>query len=568
MPSALSHDPQITVPGASTDNAVVIFDGTGGTGFGNSTILVDSGGNGRIGIAADTDIITVTAETVTIAGKLVATSIDVGDGAVTVDVTQSNHSLTVGMPIKVTGANQYAAAQANSAANAEVVGIVTSVASSSAFTMTLAGEVTTATAVPDSTSPGDIVYLSASSAGAVTTTEPSTAGQVSKPIGVITEANNKMIMLPFRGEVISSATDSMDLNGTELVLDVDADTSITADTDDQIDIRLSGADDFQFTANTFSALGGSSLKFFDSDNSNYFTLAPNATTTANIDYTWPAAGPASNGHALTSTTAGVLSWAAAGGSQTPWTGNIDGANYTLSNVGDAGNDWTANTLVLQHDAAGAQMQFKMYNTSSSAGSSAAFKTRSMSGTGDPVIEFEVTSGGQFLMGIDNSNGDLCVLGGHGQGLGGNDTFRVTQGTPPVLSLNTGLGSNFDYVCSNCGNHGLEMFTCCGEVEWHDDVLALRKAGVDLATMANPYAIGQSLNIAHLVKLGVMNYDDKEEDSEALANRKTPWLGINISNGLMFTWAGMWQTRELVDTQYKELKDTIKELKAEIATLRG
>ena len=331
MPSALSHDPSISTPGASTDNAIVIFDGTGGTGFGNSTILVDSGGNGRIGIAADTDIITVTAETVTIAGKLVATSIDVGDGAVTVDVTQSNHSLTVGMPIKVTGANQYAAAQANSAANAEVVGIVTSVASSSAFTMTLAGEVTTATAVPDSTSPGDIVYLSASSAGAVTTTEPSTAGQISKPIGVITEANNKMIMLPFRGEVISSATDSMDLNGTELVLDVDADTSITADTDDQIDIRLSGADDFQFTANTFSALGGSLLKFFDSDNSNYFTLAPNATTTANIDYTWPAAGPGSNGLVLSSTTAGVLSWAAAGG--TAVAGTTDNGLLTFVNSG-------------------------------------------------------------------------------------------------------------------------------------------------------------------------------------------------------------------------------------------
>ena len=259
MPSALSHDPSISTPGASTDNAIVIFDGTGGTGFGNSTILVDSGGNGRIGIAADTDIITVTAETVTIAGKVVATSLDIGDGDTTIDVTQSNHSLTVGMPVRVSGANQYAAAQANSAANAEVVGIVTSVASSSAFTMALAGEVTTNAAVPDSTSPGDIVYLSASSAGAVTTTEPSTAGQVSKPIGVITEANNKMIMLPFRGEVISSATDSMDLNGTELVLDADADTSITADTDDQIDIKISGADDFRFTANNFNILSGSTI---------------------------------------------------------------------------------------------------------------------------------------------------------------------------------------------------------------------------------------------------------------------------------------------------------------------
>ena len=29
---------------------------------------------------------------------------------------------------------------------------------------------------------------------------------------------------------------------------------ITADTDDQIDIKISGADDFRFTANTFTAL--------------------------------------------------------------------------------------------------------------------------------------------------------------------------------------------------------------------------------------------------------------------------------------------------------------------------
>jgi hypothetical protein len=37
-----------------------------------------------------------------------------------------------------------------------------------------------------------------------------------------------------------------DLNGTELILDADADTSITADTDDQIDIRIGGSDRFKF----------------------------------------------------------------------------------------------------------------------------------------------------------------------------------------------------------------------------------------------------------------------------------------------------------------------------------
>ena len=35
----------------------------------------------------------------------------------------------------------------------------------------------------------------------------------------------------------------IDLNGNELILDLDADTSITADTDDQIDVKIGGADD-------------------------------------------------------------------------------------------------------------------------------------------------------------------------------------------------------------------------------------------------------------------------------------------------------------------------------------
>ena len=60
--------------------------------------------------------------------------------------------------------------------------------------------------------------------------------------------------------VLAYQTESLiqnDMNGGELILDADADTSITADTDDQIDIKIAGADDFQFTANDFTALSGS-----------------------------------------------------------------------------------------------------------------------------------------------------------------------------------------------------------------------------------------------------------------------------------------------------------------------
>ena len=50
-----------------------------------------------------------------------------------------------------------------------------------------------------------------------------------------------------------------DINGQELFLDADGDTSITSDTDDQIDIKIAGADDFKFSENAFNVLSGSTL---------------------------------------------------------------------------------------------------------------------------------------------------------------------------------------------------------------------------------------------------------------------------------------------------------------------
>ena len=61
-----------------------------------------------------------------------------------------------------------------------------------------------------------------------------------------------------------------DVNGTEFILDVDADTSLTADTDDQIDIKVGGADQVKFvdggiipSVDDDVDLGSNSLKFKD-----------------------------------------------------------------------------------------------------------------------------------------------------------------------------------------------------------------------------------------------------------------------------------------------------------------
>ena len=73
------------------------------------------------------------------------------------------------------------------------------------------------------------------------------------------DKSTKLVFSDGTNIVDASFGGATDLDGGSLTLDEDADTSITADTDDQIDIAIAGADDFRFTANTFTALSGSSV---------------------------------------------------------------------------------------------------------------------------------------------------------------------------------------------------------------------------------------------------------------------------------------------------------------------
>ena len=137
-----------------------------------------------------------------------------------------------------------------------------------------------------------------------------------------------------------------DLNGAELILDADADTSLTADTDDRIDFKIAGSDHFAFLGSSgdtvikpltdakdiifqqfdgnkvleindsgFVGIGGNSnaageIRIFeDTDNgSNYVGFsAPNVTTSRT--YIFPAAD-GSSGTSLTTDGSGNLSWSA------------------------------------------------------------------------------------------------------------------------------------------------------------------------------------------------------------------------------------------------------------------
>ena len=149
---------------------------------------------------------------------------------------------------------------------------------------------------------------------------------------------------------------SADMNGAELILDVDGDSSITADTDDRIDIKLSGVEHISFgnssgdtvikpmvdakdilfqqydgrtlldindggyVAIANGATGPGQLRFYeDTDLGTNFTAFQVGTQSADITYTLPTADGTS-GYLLSTDGNGVLSWAVAG--------SLSGAAFT------------------------------------------------------------------------------------------------------------------------------------------------------------------------------------------------------------------------------------------------
>ena len=135
----------------------------------------------------------------------------------------------------------------------------------------------------------------------------------------------------------------VDLNANELIIDLDADTSITADTDDQIDIKIAGADDFRFTANTFTALSGS-------------TIAAQALTATTITTTGAIAiandgniGSAGDADAIAISSSGVVTF-----SQSPVfpDGSLAVVDLDIDGATDIGADLTTSDLIVVDDGAG------------------------------------------------------------------------------------------------------------------------------------------------------------------------------------------------------------------------
>jgi len=225
---------------------------------------------------------------------------------------------------------------------------------------------------------------------------------------------------------------AVDLNGVELILDADADTSISADTDDQIDIKIANADHlkilsssgdtvlkpmvdakdiifqqfdgnkvFEINDGNFVSVGGNATAagqiriYEDTDNGSHYSGFTVGNLTASVAYQLPNAD-GSSGQQLTTDGSGVLSWAV-GGTNPPsadgdslGTASLEWSDLFLADGGTIqfGNDQdvtlthVADTGLLLEDSGGTPtLQFHDANE---AISSSALISKSPS-AGDPML---------------------------------------------------------------------------------------------------------------------------------------------------------------------------------------
>jgi len=151
-----------------------------------------------------------------------------GGSADTLLVTQAGHGFVandIGKAVKMLSTGLYALATADAIGNADVIGIILQRIDANTLLLALSGRVTVDAGVPTG-DPGTVLFLpllstKTTNVGYLNSTEPSSAGEVSKPMAVITISGSEMILFQMRGEVISSGAVSIaDDSIVEAKLDV------------------------------------------------------------------------------------------------------------------------------------------------------------------------------------------------------------------------------------------------------------------------------------------------------------------------------------------------------------
>lgn len=166
------------------------------------------------------------------------------------------------------------------------------------------------------------------------------------------------------GVVLKDTT--VDVNGTAdaLILDADGDTTLSAPTANQIDVEIGGADDFTFTANTFTVLAGSKVNpqsatnagavfagyntvaYTDTSNKTMFVIPANANL---VDVTFVATT------AFDDSTTDVVDCGTTSGDPDEFVDNLDVSSVSVNRMGDAADMPNAGTGEAPGDVGGSNI---------------------------------------------------------------------------------------------------------------------------------------------------------------------------------------------------------------------
>ena len=267
--------------------------------------------------------------------------------------------------------------------------------------------------VPDSV---EKVYIVTNGTSGAYTVQFKTASGTGITFGV-SEKTTKLLYSDGTNIVDAGFSGSLDLEGRELILDADGDTSLTADTDDQIDIKVAGTDQITIKDGALSPvtdndidLGTSTLEFKDA----FF----DGTVTSDA-FAGPLTGDVTgnvSGTAATVTTAAQSNITSLGTLTTLTVDDITINGSTISDAGDFTLDVEGDIIL---DANGADIFLKDAGTtygslSNSSGNlivkSGTTTALTLSGANVTVAGDLTVSGDDITMGT-NTAGNLLVADG-------------------------------------------------------------------------------------------------------------------------------------------------------------
>jgi hypothetical protein len=135
--------------------------------------------------------------------------------------------------------------------------------------------------------------------------------------------------------------------------------------------------------------------------------------------------------------------------------------------------------------------------------------------------YEVTTL-QYYMGYQGSSDRFVIWSTDVDGSGGNaNVLQIPDGQLTIDGNSTFDDNAFDYVCDGCGRHKVEMFECCGHVEWHDDIELMSQV---LHTMHIPEKRKEAL--LKMESLGVINTNgtlDTDKPELFTSMNRMPWF---------------------------------------------